>query len=185
MIQPGPVHPRARVVLRRFRATAGIALALALAGVPGAAAALDAGAQAPPLSAPKLTGPGKVSLEQYRGKVVYVDFWASWCAPCVTGMPLIDELRKEFDPEDFAVVGVNVDGEPRRARRLLERRPVGYPSVSDPSGRLPERFGLETMPTSYLIDRDGVVRYVHEGFRKSDVEVLRGKIRGLVGKGDR
>ena len=153
-------------------------LLLALHAYPSSG--VEAGEAAPAFTAPELSGPGKLSLDQYRGMVVYVDFWASWCAPCVTGMPLIDELRQEFPAQDFAVVGVNVDGEPRKARRLLERQPVGYPSVSDPSGLLPERYGLETMPTSYLIDRQGVVRYVHEGFRKADIEVLRRRIRSLL-----
>jgi len=155
-------------------------LLLASVVAPSAAAGLEAGSPAPRFAAPALEGPGTLALGDHRGKIVYLDFWASWCAPCLTGMPLIDDLREEFDPKDFVVLAVNVDGDPDQARKLLARRPVGYASASDPAGELPERFGLRTMPTSYLIDRTGTIRYVHEGFRKSDVDVLRREIRKLL-----
>jgi peroxiredoxin len=79
------------------------------------------------------------------------------------------------------VLAVNVDSDPEKARRFLEKRPVGYPSVTDPKGRIPETFGIETMPTSFLIDRDGVIRHVHNGFRRGDIESIRSRIRELVG----
>ena len=155
-----------------------LVLGLLLASV--AASGIELGSPAPLFAGRALSGSGTLSLADQRGKVVYLDFWASWCAPCVTGMPLIDALRKEFDPDDFVVLAVNVDGDPEQARKFLARRPVGYASASDPEGELPEQFGLRTMPTSYLIDRQGVVRYVHEGFRKGDVEDLRREIRALL-----
>ena len=127
-----------------------------------------------------LGGDGTVSLGAYRGKVVYLDFWASWCAPCQAALPALEQLRKEFPADQFQVIAVNVDQDPEKALRLLEKHKIGYPSAADPEGRLPETFGLKTMPTSYLIDRDGVVRLVHPGFRSSDVEGLRKQIRTLV-----
>ena len=169
---PGPVP-------RRLAAVA-CALCLVLATAP--AAALDPGDRAPSFQAPLLTGPGSLSLQKYRGKVVYLDFWASWCGPCLVSLPLLEELRREFPAADFQIVAVNVDQDLARARGFLAKRPVGYPSATDPAGRIPELFGLETMPTSFLIDRSGVIRHVHRGFRKGDVGDLRERIRALVGR---
>ena len=115
------------------------------------ASALSAGDIAPSFTAPMLSGGGNLSLQEFRGKVVFVDIWASWCGPCLTSLPLLDDLRKDFPSGKFQVLAVNVDRDPAKARAFLDKRPVGYPSVMDPKGRIPERFGLETMPTSYLI----------------------------------
>jgi len=155
-------------------------LAAALITAAGAARSADEGDPAPAFAAKSLTGPGTVSLSSYRGKVVYLDFWASWCAPCQAALPALEELRKEFPADQFQVIAVNVDQDPEKALRLLEKHKIGYPSAADPEGRLPATFGLKTMPTSYLIDRDGVVRMVHPGFRTSDVETLRKRIQSLV-----
>ena len=149
---------------------------------PDGAAALQSGDAAPSFSAPTLQG-RSLSLESFRGKVVFLDFWASWCAPCATSLPLLDALRNEFGPDDFQVLAVNVDRDPDKATDFLTKRPVGYPSVSDPEGELPVRFGVQTMPTSFLIDREGVIRYVQRGFRKGDEDALRARIRELVARG--
>jgi peroxiredoxin len=138
------------------------------------------GQTAPTFSLPALDGGKPISLASHRGDVVYLDFWASWCPPCVTSLPLLDDLRQEFGSQGFQVVAINVDRDTDKARSFLKKRPVSYRSASDPEGMLPERFGIETMPTSFLIDRDGVVRHVHAGFRKSDIEGLRAQIRDLT-----
>lgn len=142
--------------------------------------AAEEGQPAPDFQARSVIGDQPVALHALRGKVVLVDFWASWCAPCNAAMPQLEALSKEFPADRFVVVGVNVDAKVEDARRAIERRGVSYPNASDPEGKLPKRFGLETMPTSYLIDRDGVVRVVHRGFRKGDLEKLRGQIRKLL-----
>jgi thiol-disulfide isomerase/thioredoxin len=148
-----------------------------------AASAVGPGEPAPAFSAPALGERGQRSLASYRGKVVYVDFWASWCTPCLTSLPLLEKLRGEFPPEQFQILAVNVDREPEKAKAFLARHPIGYPSISDPEGRLPEVFEVETMPTSYLIDSRGIVRYVHEGFRAGDVDGIRERIRALIREG--
>ncbi|MFI5315291.1 MAG: TlpA family protein disulfide reductase [Myxococcota bacterium] len=157
------------------------AVLLAFGLAPARALAVDAGQPAPLFSARALEGDSTLSLGAYKGKVVYLDFWASWCGPCQTAMPLIESLRSEFPADQFQVIAVNVDQDPAKAKAFLERRKVGYPSVSDPEGHLPETYGLKTMPTSYLIDRNGVVRSVHAGFRASDLDGLRNEIRALLG----
>jgi peroxiredoxin len=158
-----------------------LALVVALLAA-GAAAAVEAGDPAPEFKAAALTGKGALRLADYRGKVVYLDFWASWCAPCAAALPEIEKLRQEFPAERFQVLAVNVDRDPQKARKFLGRHPIGYPSASDPNGRVPASFGLDTMPTSYLIDRRGVVRYVHRGFRRGDIDAIREHVAELVGK---
>jgi peroxiredoxin len=144
------------------------------------AAAVEAGEPAPDFERPQIGAVKQLSLSDFRGKVVYLDFWASWCAPCAVSLPIVDSFREEFGPDEFAVLAVNVDSDLAKAKTFLRRRPVGYPSVSDPEGEIPVRFGVETMPTAFLIDRQGVIRAVHRGFKKSDEDALRSQIRKLV-----
>ena len=161
----------------RVRMSCAAALLSVALAVP--AAALEKGDRAPDFSAPGLSG-GTVSLSAYRGKVVYLDFWASWCGPCAQALPAIESLRKEFAPGDFQVIAVNLDRNPALAKKFLSKRPVGYPSATDPKGALPAQFGVDSMPTSFLIDRSGVVRHVQRGFRESDLAPLREQIQKLV-----
>ena len=168
--------------MRDFRVRSFALVALLVTCLSGAtAAALEEGDRAPSFAAPSLTGPGTVELGKYRGKIVYLDFWASWCGPCLKAIPEIEEMRSEFPEDQFQIVAVNLDQKEKKALRFLEKNPIGYPSASDPKGRLPGQFGVETMPTSYLIDRDGVIRYVHRGFSRGDGSKLREEIRALIG----
>ena len=144
--------------------------------------ALEAGDRAPAFAAPALRGGGTVELSRYRGKVVYLDFWASWCAPCLTAIPEIEAMRSEFPATEFQIIAVNLDQKTKKALRFLSKNPIGYPSASDPKGLLPGQFGVDTMPTSYLIDREGVIRYVHRGFQRGDGSKLRHEIRALLEK---
>ena len=163
------------------RALASLALLVSCL-LPAAALALEEGDKAPAFSAPSLQGGGNVGLSDHRGKVVYLDFWASWCAPCLQAIPEIEEMRSQFPADRFQIIAVNLDQKKKKALRFLEKNPIGYPSASDPKGRLPGQFGLDTMPTSYLIDGDGVIRYVHRGFKRGDGSKLREEIRALLGE---
>ena len=142
--------------------------------------ALSTGDVAPGFKLAKLDGSGELKLGDLRGKVVFIDFWASWCAPCQKSMPLFDAMAKEFPAGKFELIGVNVDKDVGAAKKALAKRPVSYTIVSDPTGTLPGRYGVETMPMAYLIDADGAVRYVHKGFREGDVEKLREHIQKLL-----
>ena len=148
---------------------------------PNPAQALEAGDRAPEFALPSLDGKGTVSLAEYQGKLVYLDFWASWCAPCLKAIPEIEAMRKQLASSGFQVVAVNLDQNTKKALRFLEKNPIGYPSASDPKGRLPKQFGVDTMPTSYLIDGEGVIRHVHRGFQRGDGVKLRTEIRKLLG----
>jgi len=160
---------------------AAVAIAATLFAAP-AAFALDEGDRAPAFSLPALDGKGDVTLADYKGKVVWLDFWASWCPPCLTSLPDLEALRKEMPASKFQIVAINIDEQPKKALRFLAKQPVGYPSGSDPKGELPEVFGLETMPTSYLIDQKGVIRMVHKGYRDGDLEKIKAEATRLMRK---
>lgn len=147
--------------MHRYRLAA---FALALFAAP-AVHAVEAGKPLPKLSPPRLDAPAtKVDLAGFKGKVVYVDFWASWCAPCRLSMPVLDGLAKRFGPEGFVVVGVNKDTGEAEARRFLERVPVSFALVRDGDDAVAKAFDVKAMPSGYLADRKGVVRYVHRGY---------------------
>ncbi|MBR9812232.1 TlpA family protein disulfide reductase [bacterium] len=150
----------------------------------GTAMAVDVGQLAPKLDGPRLMYEQSISLDELKGKVVLVDFWASWCGPCKMSLPEFETLKQELvaagNPDRFEILAVNLDEQPEDAKRFLRRYPVSYPIISDPEGRLPTRYNVPTMPTSFLIDGDGVVRWVHEGFRNGDTELFRTAILKLL-----
>ena len=119
-------------------------------------------------------------LANYRGQVVLVDFWASWCSSCSRAFPVLNELQRELRVGDFRVLGVNLDEDPAAALAFLERNPAEFDLASDPSGGCPSAFGLEGMPTAYLIDRAGIVRATIEGFRPGELRELREVIEELL-----
>ncbi|MDP9012400.1 MAG: TlpA family protein disulfide reductase [Pseudomonadota bacterium] len=105
-----------------------------------------------------------LDLTPYRGKVVYVDFWASWCAPCKQSFPWLDNLVREYGPQNFVVIGVNVDKDRDRAARFLNETRADFPIVYDPKGELATAYKVTGMPSGILIDRSGQVRFQHAGF---------------------
>lgn len=145
-------------------------------------ASVQVGQAAPPVSLPLLSeeGSGEFSLASLRGKVVYLDFWASWCGPCRLSFPELEQLREELGPRGFEVVAVSVDEVEEDALAFLDELPVSYPVVIDSSSETFDLFGVIGMPTGYLIDRAGVVRLVHQGYRKGDAADLRLKIVELL-----
>lgn len=142
--------------------------------------AVSVGDKAPDFKIPRLETKGMISLKHYRGKVVYVDFWASWCGPCRQSLPAMNEIRQEFRKKGFEVIAINLDEERDEAMAFLKEFPVAYPTARDTSGKVPEAYGLVGMPTAYLVDKKGNVQLVHEGFKKSDIEELKQKITTLL-----
>ncbi len=137
---------------------------------------------APDFSAPHLLKPSTVKLEDYRGKVVYLDFWASWCPPCRSAFPQIDRIYAKYRDRGFGVVAVNQDQELGEARRFVETQPVSFALVTDRDHGIAERYGVKAMPSAYLIDRKGVVRYVHRGFKQDSAAALEEQIVALLGE---
>jgi len=144
------------------------------------AAAVESGLSAPECRAATLKEQQPLDLSDYRGKVVYVDFWASWCLPCRISLPLLNELYNELRAEGFEVVAINVDENREDLLHFLQQCPVDFTIAVDPEGKCPEAYEVVAMPSSYLIDRKGIIRHVHRGFRKEDIEAIRQLVRALL-----
>jgi thiol-disulfide isomerase/thioredoxin len=148
---------------------AALAFVAALA-ICGPAQALEAGGKLPSIPA----------LESAKGKVAYVDFWASWCVPCRLSMPILDGLYKKHGARGFTVVGINKDVSPADAKRFLERVPISFPWVPDEGDAAAKAFDVKAMPSGYLIDRKGVVRHVHRGFTAESAAALEREVEALL-----
>lgn len=162
----------------------GAAVAMALCGLLAAPGAwsLASGEPAPACAAPALDGGGNVSLADYRGRVVYLDFWASWCGPCRESFPFMNDLQREFAARGLQIVAVSVDKTPAEARRFLARYPAQFTVALDAAAACPAAFRLEGMPSSFVIDRTGAVRAAHVGFREQDrAEIRRQLLEALDG----
>lgn len=134
--------------------------------------AVDAGEPAPALALATAKGE-PVALDKLRGKVVYVDFWASWCGPCRRSFPWMNEMQAKYGPKGFTVVGVNVDKKRSDAERFLAQIPATFTVVFDETGATPAAWGVKGMPSSYLVDGTGKVVFVERGFtdeHKADIE---------------
>ena len=165
---------------RAFRLASVLLWTLATA-LPLSGAALEAGDAAPEVAAASLDGSGAtIRLSRLRGKVVYVDFWASWCGPCRQSMPALDSLYRRFGTRGFVVVGVNKDNSPQDAKRFLKRLAVSFPLVADEDDRLARAFEVRAMPSGYLVDRRGVVRHVHRGFEPGAAAELERRVEDLL-----
>lgn len=143
------------------------------------AAAVGIGAAAPPLAAQTAHGQWQ-RLQDHRGKVVYVDFWAAWCGPCREAMPQYERLYRQHRDQGLVIIGVNVDSERAPAAAMLKRVKPSFPIVFDPKGQWAERFALPAMPSAYLIDRRGVVRHVHVGYKRQTLPELEKKMAELL-----
>lgn len=133
-----------------------ILLSLLLA--PGYACANPAGA-APDFSLPDLRDQHRtIALSDYRGKAVYLDFWSAWCAPCRDNLPLLGELHRLLGGDDFQVITVNVDVDPRDGQRLMEELSIDYVVASDVASLSAKKYDLTTLPAAFVIDREGVIR---------------------------
>ncbi len=155
------------------------ALVLAAGLFATAAAAVGTGEPAPAFSLPTAAG-DPVALDKLRGRVVYVDFWASWCGPCRRSFPWMNEMQQKYAANGLAIVGVNVDKRRPDAERFLQQTPASFTIVYDPAGKTPEAYAVKGMPSSYLIDGDGRVVAVETGFRDEQKAELEARIRSLL-----
>ena len=116
-------------------------------------------------------------LANYQGKIVWLDFWASWCVPCRRSFPWLNQVLARYDDEGFIVIGVNVDKDPVLVSEFLAETPADFPIIYDPEGNLAARFGVVGMPSSFLIGRDGQIITDHVGFKRHLVTEYEASIR--------
>ena len=121
-----------------------------------------------------------LDLSAFKGQVVYVDFWASWCAPCRQSFPWMQAMKEAYGSQGLNVVAVNVDASRADAEKFLQQFHPNFDIRFDPEGSLAEKFKVEGMPTSVVVDRHGVVRYTHIGFRPDDRATLENQLRSLL-----
>lgn len=111
--------------------------------------------------------PPPLDLAHYRGRVVVVDFWASWCKPCRQSIPWLNEMRARYGEQGLVIIGVNVDAERADADRFLRDIPADFDVLYDAQGVLAQQFGVQAMPSSFVFDREGKLIHTHFGFRES------------------
>ena len=139
------------------------------------------GDNVPSFSAKSLDGTETISNTDLKGKVIFVDFWASWCTPCLKSLPEFENLQTSFsNRDDVVVLAINLDENPKDAEKFIGQLNVTYKILADNSGVIPESFGVSTMPSSYIIDKEGIIRYVHRGYQSGDVNKIQSEIEQLL-----
>jgi thiol-disulfide isomerase/thioredoxin len=156
----------------------GIALAVVCAS---AALAASSSGPAPGF---KLSGRGgkTIDLTQFKGQVVMLNFWATWCKPCRDEMPLLEDIYKKYKPMGFTMLGVNVEPDSKEAEVWLGKlaKPVTFPIAYDVDSKVSKLYKVETMPSTVLVDRKGNVRVLHRGYKTGDENIYLTQIRSML-----
>jgi len=153
----------------------------ALADAAAASIGGAAGANGP---APDFTLPARggtnLSLSQYKGQVVLINFWATWCGPCRQEMPLLDAMYKKYKGMGFTLIGVNVEPDSKGAEKFLQATPVSFPVAFDAESRVSKLYNVQGMPTTVIVDRKGNARVLHKGYRPGDENEYLDQVRKLI-----
>ena len=167
------IHPSFAILTRYIMM---LALCIGLTSTASAQAAKNI---APDFTLKSETGKN-LKLSELRGKVIMINFWASWCGPCRQEMPVLDQLYKHYRPLDFTVLGVNVEQNPDDAKSLLKDVSVSFPILFDKENKVSKLYNIKGMPSTVLVDRDGNVRYVHIGYQSGTEQEYQQQIRTLI-----
>lgn len=158
----------------------GAALALALPGSTLAnSTTVRAGVEAPDFALRSSSGQN-LRLSEYRGQVVMINFWATWCGPCRQEMPKLDEIFARYEPAGFALLGVNIDEDSAQAQRLADELGVTFPLLFDDEQSVSRLYDVQAMPMTVMVDRDGEVRSVHYGYRPGMEQRYLDEVRALL-----
>ena len=158
----------------RFAAIAA-ALSVSLPALAGSSAA----APAPTFTLASRAGQD-VSLAQYKGNVVMINFWASWCGPCRQEMPLLESIYKKYNKMGFTLIGVNVEPDSNAANEWLKATPVSFPILYDRDSKVSKLYDVAGMPSTVIIDRSGKLRVLHRGYKAGDENEYLDSIRTLI-----
>jgi thiol-disulfide isomerase/thioredoxin len=121
-----------------------------------------------------------IDLKQFKGQVIYVDFWASWCGPCAKSFPFMNDLNRDLKDRGLQLIGINLDENIQEAKQFLEQYPASFTIATDADKQCAKSFGVKAMPSSYLVDRNGVIRHMHLGFRPGEAEEFRVLVEQLL-----
>jgi peroxiredoxin len=160
--------------MRNRIAVIAAALAMALPVLAG-----SAGGPAPPFIL-AARGGADVSLAQYRGQVVMINFWASWCGPCRQEMPLLESIYRRYGRMGFTLLGVNVEPDSQAANQWLQQTPVSFPILYDRDSKVSKLYDVAGMPSTVIIDRSGKLRVLHRGYKPGDENEYLDTIRTLI-----
>ena len=125
-------------------------------------------------------GQPNIALSNLEGKTLYIDFWASWCAPCITSLPQYNDLYKKYKQDGLEIIAINVDNPIEDGLDFLIDTPLDFLIPQDPEGDAAELFGVIGMPSSYLISPEGNVELVHMGFRNGDIDLIEEEIKKVL-----
>ena len=126
------------------------------------------------------TSSTEINLSQFEGQVLYVDFWASWCGPCAQSFPFMNKLENTLKQRGLQIVAVNLDENIGDAQQFLDKLPANFTIALDADQQCAKEFDVPAMPTTYLIDRKGMVRYIHLGFRTGEIDELQAMVNTLL-----
>ena len=126
-----------------------------------------------------------ITLQDLKGQVVYVDFWASWCGPCRKSFPWLNQMQQKHGAQGFKVIAINVDSDRELARHFLKENTADFTIGYDAEGQLASAFKVQGMPSSFLIDRNGVIRHAHVGFREKEIALMEEQIQSLIREGQK
>lgn len=152
-----------------------VLLSVALYGTAGA----EVEGPAPDFALKSESG-ANLRLSEFRGEVVMINFWASWCGPCRQEMPLLDELYSQYKPLGFTILGVNVEEDSSKAKEVLEDIPVSFPVLFDTDSKVSKLYNVVAMPSTVLVDRDGNMRYLHRGYKPGYEDAYQEQVRALI-----
>jgi thiol-disulfide isomerase/thioredoxin len=134
---------------------------------------------APQFQLPSMAGK-TVDLSQFKGQVVMINFWASWCGPCRTEMPILEKLHAKYKPMGFTMVGINVEPDSKLAVEWLKATPVTFPILFDTKSEVSKLYQVAGMPSTVIVDRKGNLRWLHRGYKPGDENEYLDQIRALV-----
>jgi thiol-disulfide isomerase/thioredoxin len=135
---------------------------------------------APDFSLTSINDNKTIALKDYAGKVVYLDFWASWCAPCRASFPLLNELQHKYKDKGFEVLAINLDDDLASVEKFKKICPVDFTLLRDEKNQAPQSYKVQAMPSSYIIDKKGDIRHIHRGFKKGDISIIEQQIVQLL-----
>jgi peroxiredoxin len=161
---------------RRFTLAALVSTFVALAWP---AVATDGSPAAPEFKLANRAG-GELSLADLKGQVVMINFWASWCGPCRQEFPALDQIYSKYKPMGFQMVAINVESDKADAERFLGKTPVNFPILFDPDNKVSGSYGVNAMPTTFLVDRQGRLRWQHRAYKPGDEAKYIEQIRAML-----